>query len=134
MVLYRASGRAPLPLHAYIPHSFPYIFLRLLPRPLHRKAKKKILKNDIHHELNEREFSVKVINENKEHLRELGLIEDGTQIGKRISIKMKYIDPVYAVSNEPRLIEQPEFQIFRSKYEDEIKIVSDVVSERYEHT
>ena len=33
-------GTRSLP-RAYIPHSFPYIFLRLLPRPLRRKAKRR---------------------------------------------------------------------------------------------
>ena len=62
------------------------------------------------------------------------MIEDGFKIGEKISVKMKYIDPVYAISNEPKLIEQSEFQIFRNKYADEIKIISDIVSEGDEHT
>jgi hypothetical protein len=110
-------------------------YLRTENLPIYAEiSKKKILRNELRHELNEREFSVKVTDADKERLRELGLIEDGTKIGERISVKMKYIDPVYAISNEPKLIEQSEFQIFRNKYRDEIKIISDIVSEGDEHT
>ena len=109
-------------------------YLRTENLPIYAEiSKKKILRNELRHELNEREFSVKVTDDNKKHLRELALIEDDTKIGERVSVKMKYIDPVYAISNEPKLIEQPEFQIFRNKYGDEVKIISDIVSEGDEH-
>lgn len=97
-------------------------------------SKKKILRDELRHELNEREFKVKVTDGNKEHLRELGLIEGGAEIEEMISVKLKSLDPIYAVLNEPKLTEQSEFQISRSQYENEIKIVSDVVSENDEHT
>jgi len=97
-------------------------------------SKKKILTAELRHELNEREFQVKVTDDNKEYLRELGLIESGAEAGERILIKLKHIDPIYAVSNEPKLIEQSEFQVSRARYENEIKIVSDVISENDEHT
>jgi hypothetical protein len=110
-------------------------YLRARNLPIYAKIlKKKILRNELRHELNEREFHVKVTDGNKEHLRELGLIESGIQTGERVLIKLKYIDPIYATSNEPKLIEQSEFKIFRNKYKDEIKIISDIVSGRDEHT
>lgn len=97
-------------------------------------SKKKILRDELRHELNEQELRVKVTDGNEEHLRELGLIESGVGVGEMISIKLKHLDPIYAVSNEPKLTEQSEFQIFRARYENEIKVVSDVISENDEHT
>lgn len=89
-------------------------------------SKKKILRNELRHELNEREFQIKVVDGNREHLIELGLIEGGVETREKVSIKLKYIDPIYAVLNEPKLIEQPEFQVYRNRYRDEIQIVSEV--------
>jgi hypothetical protein len=98
-------------------------------------SKSKILKNELRHELNEQEFPVEVTNGNKEHFIELGLIENETKIGENIFIKLKYIDPIYAVSNEPELIEQSEFQIYKNLYGKEMQIVYDSVStEESEHT
>lgn len=97
-------------------------------------SKKKILKNELRHELNEQEFQVEVTDGNKEHLHELGFIEGDVETGERVSIKLKHIDPIYAVLNEPKLIEQAKFQIHRNRYKDEIQIVSDIVPEGNEHT
>ena len=97
-------------------------------------SKKKILRDELRHELNEQEFKVIVTSSNKEHLRELGLIGDDGEIGEQVSIKLKHIDPIYAVTNDPKLIEQSEFQIYRNRYMEEIKIVFDIVSEGNEQT
>lgn len=97
-------------------------------------SKRKVLRNELRHELNEQEFQVKVTDGNKEYLIELGLTEDGAKTGEKFSMKLKHIDPIYAVSNEPELIEQTEFQIYRNRYREEIKIVSDIASEGNEHT
>lgn len=110
-------------------------YLRFDNLPIYAEfSKKKILRSELRHELNEREFKVKVTDGNKEHLRELGLIEGDIETGERVSIKLKWIDPIYAMLNEPELVEQDEFQRYRNRYMDEIKIVSDVVSEKDEHT
>ncbi len=90
-------------------------------------SKKKTLKNRLRHELNEREFHVKITDSNKEYLCQLGLNKRDTQTGEKVSLKLKYIDPIYAISNDPELIKQPDFQIFRDKYNEEMKIISDIV-------
>jgi len=94
----------------------------------------KVLKDELRHELNEREFKVRVTAANRGQLHELGVIDDDTEIGEEVLIKLKYIDPVYAVTNESELIENPEFQSFKERYASEIKIVSEVVPEQDEHT
>lgn len=93
-------------------------------------SKRKVLRNELRHELNEREFQVRVTDSNKKHFIELGLIESGAETGEKISVKLKHIDPVYAVSSEPKLVEQTEFQVYRNQYWEEIRIVSDIASER----
>ena len=103
--------------------------------PIYAKlAKNKILKDDLRHELNEREFKVRVTNSNREQLRELGIIGENIEIGEQTSVKLKHIDPIYAVTNEPELIENPEFRRFKDVYASELKIVFDIVSDYDEHT
>ncbi len=97
-------------------------------------SKKKVLRGKLHRELSERELKVKVTDVNKEYLHELGVIDDAVKVGEQTMVKLKHIDPVYTVTNEPKLIEQTEFQMCRGMYEDEIKVVSDVVKEGDEHT
>lgn len=97
-------------------------------------SQQKILKDELKHELNEQEFDIKVMDSNKQQLHELGLIDDKVTIGELVSVKLKYIDPVYAVTNEPELIENLEFQRFKDKYERELNIVSEIVSEQNKHT
>lgn len=97
-------------------------------------SQKKTLRNELHHELNEREFEVRVTAGNREQLLELGLIEDNIKIGELTSVKLKHIDPIYAVTNEPKLMEDSEFQIYKNRYMRELKIVSDIVFEGDEYT
>lgn len=110
-------------------------YLRADNLPIYAKlAKNKILKDDLRHELNEREFKVRVTNSNREQLRELGIIGENIEIGEQTSVKLKHIDPIYAVTNEPELIENPEFRRFKDVYASELKIVFDIVSDYDEHT
>lgn len=97
-------------------------------------SQKKILRDELKHELNEQEFDIKITDNNRQHLYELGLIEDRVTVGESISVKLKYIDPIYAVTNEQGLIENSEFQKFKDKYVRELSIVCEIVSEQNEHT
>jgi hypothetical protein len=96
-------------------------------------SKEKILKDDLRHELNEREFKVQVTAGNQEYLHKIGAIEDTVAVGEQISLKLKYIDPIYAVTNEPELMERQEFLRAKEIYATELKIVSDIVAEQDEH-
>ncbi|MFA6262576.1 MAG: hypothetical protein WC760_14005 [Bacteroidia bacterium] len=97
-------------------------------------SQKKILKNELKHELNEQEFDIKITDNNRQTLLKLRLIEDETTLGELISIKLKYIDPVYAVTNEPELIENSEFERFKDRYARELSIISEIVLKQNEHT
>lgn len=92
-------------------------------------SKKKILRDELKHELNEQELDIKITDNNRQQLRELGLIEDGVAVGESVSVKLKHIDPVYAVTNEPGLAENLEFQRFKDRYGREVSIVSEIMSE-----
>lgn len=96
-------------------------------------SRKKILRDDLRHQLNEREFKVSVTAGNREMMRKLGVAEDAT-IGEEISVKLKHIDPVYAITNEPELFKDPEFQRLKASYASELKIVSDITAQHDEHT
>jgi len=95
-------------------------------------SRKKILGDDLRHQLNEREFKVPITAGNRELLRKLGVIEDAT-IGEDVSVKLKYIDPVYAITNEPELFKDPEFRRLKASYASELKIVSDITTQDDEH-
>ncbi len=86
--------------------------------------KKKVLTEELRRELNEREMRVRITDGNREHLHELGLIEDRITTGEQVLIKLKYIDPIYAISNDQELVIKSEFQAYRDAYAQEIKIVS----------
>lgn len=91
-------------------------------------SKTKIIKDGLRHELNEREFKVQVTSGNIDQLFKFGLISDSVAIGEQISIKLKDIDPVYAITNEPTLAESSEFGESKGLYVDELKIVYDALS------
>lgn len=97
-------------------------------------SKKKVLSEELRRELNDREMRVKVTDGNKEHLHALGLIEDKTATGECVLIKLKHIDPIYAISNDPELAVKPEFQVYKDVYAQEIKIVSENLAETGEYT
>ncbi len=95
-------------------------------------SRKKILRNDLKHQLNEREFRLSVTAGNRELMRKLGVVEDAT-IGEEVSVKLRHIDPVYAVTNEPELFKDPEFRNLKASYASELKIVSDITAQHDEH-
>jgi len=97
-------------------------------------SKKKVLSEELRRELNEREIRVKVTDGNRDYLHELGLIEGKTATEDHVLIKLKHIDPIYAISNDPELAVKPEFQIYQEKYAQEIKIISETLTETGEHT
>lgn len=96
-------------------------------------SKKKILNKELRRDLNESEMRVKVTDGNMRHFRTLDLIADETAPGEYVSIKLKHIDPIYAVTNDPELKVNPEFKAFTDMYAQEIKIVSESSAEADEH-
>ena len=58
-------------------------------------SRRKILKDELRHELNEREFDIPVTAENRERLREFGVIGEDVSSGTEVFVKLKYIDPIY---------------------------------------
>ncbi len=96
-------------------------------------SKKKIIRDNFRHLLNEKELIITVSTFNRERLSAQGLIEDGVALGEKVSVKLKHIDPVYAVTNEPDLIEDKEFVPYRQKYMEEIDIVLNTLTEGDEH-
>ena len=96
-------------------------------------SKKKVLNDELRRELNEREMRIKVTDGNKQYLHSLGLIGDKTATGEDVSIKLKQIDPIYAMLNDSGLLVKPEFQIYRDTYEQEFKIIVENLSEIGEH-
>ena len=66
-------------------------------------------------------------------MRKLGVVEDAT-IGEEVSVKLKHIDPVYAITNDPELFKDPEFRKLKKGYVSELKIVSDITGQHDEHT
>lgn len=98
-------------------------------------SKKKTLSEKLRRELNEQEMRVKVTDGNREHLCQLGLIEEKTVIGEHVVMKLKYVDPVYAITNDPELLAEPDFEAYKDVYASEIKIISKaLVEEMGEHT
>ena len=101
--------------------------------PYAELSRRKTLGGELRHELNEREFNIPVTVENRERLRELGVIGEDVSPGTEDSVKLKYIDPIYAITNEPKLSENTEFKELKQAYADEMKIVTDVVTQQDEH-
>lgn len=96
-------------------------------------SRRKILRSELRHELNEREFNIPITAENRERLLELGVIGEDVSHGTEASVKLKCIDPIYAITNEPKLSENTEFKELKRAYNDEMKIVTDVVTQQDEH-
>ncbi len=92
-------------------------------------SREKLISDELSKELNDYEISVKINDGNRGYLDELGLVEDKIEIGESILIKLKYIDPVYAVSNDPELLTDPEFTAYRDIYSQEIKVMSESIAE-----
>jgi hypothetical protein len=97
-------------------------------------SKKKVLSKELRRELNEREMRVKVTKGNRDYLHELGLIDEKIAIGEHVLVKLKYIDPIYAILNDPELTANSEFKLCRDIYAEEIKIVLENFAEINEHT
>ena len=66
-------------------------------------------------------------------MREFGVIGEDVSSGTEVSVKLKYIDPIYAITNEPKLSENVEFMEHERAYADEMKVVTDVVAQQDEH-
>lgn len=92
-------------------------------------SKEKLIGDELSKELNGYEIRVKINDGNREHLNELGLIEDKMVTGENILIKLKYIDPIYAVSNDSELVTDPEFSVYRDAYSQEVKVMSESIDE-----
>ena len=97
-----------------------------------RLSRNKILPEGSRHELNEKEFGIQVSQENIITLKELGVVSNVTDITNKSStvpVKLKYIDPVYALTNEPELFNNPEFLTRKSKYADALTLVTESLNE-----
>jgi len=77
--------------------------------------------------LNDLTFEVRITSENIEQLHTLELIKKDTAVGDVVSLSLEHIDPVYAVTNEPGLVDAPEFCRCKDWYAEELRIVSKVL-------
>lgn len=90
-------------------------------------SKKKVLPAGTEHTLNEQEIELAVTAENIDSLKKLGIVDESVGEG-RISVKLKYVDPIYAVTNEPTLFEDAEFRKRTTAYERELTLVHEVMT------
>ncbi|MEX0917431.1 MAG: hypothetical protein WDZ90_02835 [Candidatus Paceibacterota bacterium] len=88
-------------------------------------SKKKVLSKELRLKLNDQKMRVKITEGNRKYLRLLGLIGEKTSPGEYVSIKLKYIDPIYAISNNPELATNPEFKVYKDAYAQEIAILAE---------
>ncbi len=74
-------------------------------------------------EINKQKLKIKVGLTNKKYLREMGVIGKKA-VGEDVFVELKYLDPVYAITNEPSLAKNLELLLRKRKYHSEISIVS----------
>lgn len=91
-------------------------------------SSRKTIPESMKHELNEQEFDVRVSNENINMLKKLGVISEVMGEGT-VPVKLKYIDPIYALTNDPQLFEDPVFRQLKAEYIDSLTIVHDSLDE-----
>lgn len=91
-------------------------------------SRKKMISKEARHDLNELAFDVQVSGDNADTLKRLGVIKNNAQEGQ-VPVKLKDIDPVYALTNEPRLFDGAEFRRSKVQYEDVMTLVSDCMNE-----
>ncbi len=109
--------------------SFVQEYLKTYNLPIYTKlSRNKTTPKELRHDLNEREFDISVSSKNIDVLKRLGVISDTTLEG-RTAVKLKYIDPVYALTNEPDLVDDPEFRRLKEVYAAEMSLVSDCLNE-----
>lgn len=109
-------------------------YLRESSLPVYAELSKiKMLKRELRHELNEREFDVPITEGNLEILQKTGVVS-GSVASKKYSVKLRDIDPIYASTNEPSLLDIHEFLADNSTYTEELKIIRGIVLEGGEPT
>lgn len=74
-------------------------------------------------EMNKKKLVIKVRETNEKYLRKLGVIRK-EQVGENVLVELKYLDPVYAITNEPSLAMNLELRLRKRRYNPEIFIVS----------
>lgn len=109
--------------------SFVREYLKTYNLPIYTKlSRNKIIPKESRHDLNEREFDISVSSENINILKRLGVVSD-TAVEGPVPVKLKYIDPIYALTNEPNLVDDPEFRCSKGAYSTEMSLVSDCLNE-----
>jgi len=108
---------------------FVQAYLKMHNLPIYAKlSKKKITLKDMRHNLNEKEFTINVSEENMVVLLKLGVICDVTVKGE-VPVKLKLIDPIYALTNQPKLFGNAKFIKSKKAYTDVLNIVKKSLSE-----
>ncbi|MBI3337631.1 MAG: hypothetical protein HY005_03390 [Candidatus Staskawiczbacteria bacterium] len=102
---------------------FVQMYLKKYNLPIYAKlSKSKITSKNRRRYLNEKEFNVDVSKENIAYLKRIGVIRDIVTEGQ-ISVKIKFIDPIYALTNEPKLFNDAEFIKYKEAYMDALTII-----------
>jgi hypothetical protein len=84
-------------------------------------AQRKCISETVKSSLNETAHSIEVTEKNSEILRHFGVIGAKSQLGT-IPTKLKFIDPIYAITNEPELLKDAEFTSRKKDYAHEISL------------
>lgn len=107
-------------------------YLRKFNLPIYATlSKEKNLSAEIKQEINNRKFEVSVNEGNQELLHSLGVTQDKV-VGTDILVELRNIDPVYAVTNDSSLAENPEFILRKKEYATEIALIFKTLKENDE--
>ncbi|MBP7811220.1 MAG: hypothetical protein KA054_00015 [Candidatus Moranbacteria bacterium] len=94
-------------------------------------SREKDLSSEIRKGINDREFRVHVTETNLDLLCSLGVVQD-EDVETSTSVKLRDIDPIYAITNDQSLAENTEFLSRKIKYADEIAITFAALRENIE--
>jgi hypothetical protein len=95
-------------------------------------SRKKLFGNKSGKEINECEFRVGVTEGNKEYLQKIGIVGDQVEMKERVSMKLWLIDPIYALTNDPSLVDQNGFKKCADVYKEEMNIMKESLLEKRE--
>lgn len=91
-----------------------------------RLSREKQLANEDRTEKNKRTVRIKVSDTNFEYLYGLGVITDD-QKGQTVDVNLRFVDPIYAMTNEPLLFREKTFRTRKQRYSSEISIMNKVL-------
>lgn len=74
-------------------------------------------------EINNKQLRIVITEINEGYLRSLGVIGNKS-VGEHTLVELRHIDPVYAITNQPSLVSDPEFYLRKKRYSREISIIS----------